>query len=94
MVHLRRYWFVTAEDMPQMCLVSPVVFNLWAESGLFPWQAQTAARVNDVIAGCAVQSALVPASVVCQPSPALQVLAQRCSESRASGVGREPISTL
>jgi hypothetical protein len=59
----------------------------WAESSLFPWRAQTAARVNDVIAGCAVQSALVPASNVCQLTPALQVLARHCSESRASRVG-------
>lgn len=66
----------------------------WTESSSYPWQAQTGARVNDVIAGCTVQSALVPASDVRQLSTAMQVLAQHCSEPRASRVGKGPISAL
>ena len=72
MTHARCYWFVTAKDMNQMCFVSPH----WAESSLFPWRAQGAARVNDVIAGRVVQSALVPASSSVNYPPTLQVLAQ------------------
>ena len=74
--------------MNQMCFVSPH----WVELSLFPWQAQSAARVNDVIAGRTVQSALVPALSSINYSPALQVLAESHSKSRASSVDVRPIS--
>lgn len=86
MVRLRRYWFVTARDTTQKCLVSPRRVPPWAELSLFPWRAQTASRVNDVIAGCAVQCAPWYLLQCLSTITRLQVLARYCSESSASRV--------